>query len=190
MLLGFGLVSIQSCGSEDTGGVSVFKTVTAIATVDSTSNPLLADIATWTGTPCATGSTYAVTDKVVNFTIVSTKGSSGGTASPLMLQRATIAFSPADTLTQTFAPLPPLYSPAYQSLLGYTVPAGGSLVVPVEVVTHALKEFFGPTLVCTGNTSIYNYNVVITFDATEVTTGKNGQISAGMTVRFADFADK
>lgn len=85
--------------------------------------------------------------------------------------------------------LPPLYAVQYQNLLGQTIPAGGSLSVPIEIATHNLKEFLFPTLVCVASAPIYNYNVQVNFNAVESATGKSGSIPAGMTVRFADFAD-
>ncbi|MDD5284340.1 MAG: hypothetical protein PHD54_00650 [Desulfuromonadaceae bacterium] len=177
------LTVILSCGKSNTGE---FDYVTATATVDAAKNPLLADLATWTGTPCAAGSTYNVLNNVVNFTLTSTANLAIGSSSPLILQKATISLSPADTQSPS---LPALYSPIYQGLTGYIIPAGGTLSVPVEIATHSLKDYFTQTLVCTANKSIYSYNVSIVFDAVEQTTGRSGSIPASMTVRFADFGD-
>ena len=177
------LTVLLSCGSNDPGE---FEYVTATATVDAAKNPMFADLATWTGTPCAAGSTFSVANSAVNFTLTSTAKLKLGNSYPLILQKATISFSQADSQSPS---LPALYSPIYQGLTGYIIPAGGSLSVPVEVVTHSLKNYFTPTLVCTGNKSVYSYNVSIVFDAVEQTTGRSGSIPASMTVRFADFAD-
>lgn len=179
---------LQSCGSSNTGGASVFETVNATVSVDPAQNPLLSDLATWTGTPCATGSTYSIDNDLVNFSTTTTINIKNGTASPLILQKATIAFSPADTVSPA---LPALYSPAFQPLTGYTVPAGGSLSIPVEIANHSLKNYMGSSqglgLVCAA--SIYSYNTTISFDAVETNTGKSGVLTASMLVRFADFTD-
>lgn len=179
------IVLLMSCG-ENASGVAEFKTVNATASVDPEKNPLLADLATWTGDPCAEGSTYSVVNDLVNVTVTSKANIATGTSLPLILQAATISFSPADTISPY---LPPLYTPSYQNLNGTILPAGESLSVPVEVVTHRLKEYFGTTLLCTGFSPIYSYNATISIDAIEQGTGKVSNMSAGMTVRFADFAD-
>lgn len=160
--------------------------MTATVSADPAKNPLLADLAKWTGDSCASASEKTIRNDVINFTVATTSEGSTGTPSPLMLNKATITLKPADTSTP---PLPVAYSPIYQNLKGTMITAGVSTAVPIEVVTHSLKEYFNPTLVCSGNSAIYSYNATITFDAVEVNTGKSGQVSAGMTVRFADFAD-
>jgi len=175
---------VMSCGSTTNGD---YDYVTATASVDSTKNPLLADLATWTGTPCTTGSTYTITNDVVNVTVASTVKQTNVGTSPLVLQKATISYSPADTMSPA---LSPPYSPISQSLNGYTVPAGGTLSVPIEVAPHSLKDYFGSALVCTANSPVYSYNVTIIFDAVEQLSGTSGSFSSGMIVRFADFADK
>lgn len=179
---------LQSCGSSNTGGTSVFETVNATVSVDPAQNPLLSDLATWTGTPCTPGSTFSIDNDLVNFETRTTINIKNGTPSPLILQKATITFTPADTVSPT---LPALYSPAFQPLTGYTVPAGGSLSVPIEIANHSLKNYMGSSqglgLVC--SVGIYSYNATIIFDAVESNTGKSGSLTASMLVRFADFAD-
>lgn len=179
-------LGLSSCGNSTGGGVAAFNTVNATASVDSAKNPLLSDLATWTGTPCATGSTITIKNDVINFSVTTTVSISNGTPSTLQLQKATITFTPADTVTPV---LPALYAVQYQNLLGQSVPAGGTLSVPIEIATHSLKEYLLPKAdVCVTN-SIYNYNVQVNFDAVESGTGKSGSIPAGLTVRFSDFAD-
>jgi hypothetical protein len=179
---------ISGCGSSNTGGVEQFTTVEAFATVDSTKNPLLSDLAKWsaqTGICTDVTNTSTIQNDIINFTVKSNITIKNGTASPLMLQKATIVFSPADTLTPQ---LPLLYSTQYFDLQGYSVPAGGSLPVPVEIAKHTFKEYLYPSIVCNTN-SIYSYNVKVIFSAIETNTGKQGEITAGMTVRFSDFTD-
>lgn len=178
------MVIIQSCGSSNTGGTVLFNTVNASVSVDPAKNPLLSDLATWTGTPCDPASTPTIKNDVINFNVVSTVNISNGTSSRLILQRATITFTPADTLTPV---LPALYSPTYISF-NYPVPAGGSFSVPIELASHLIKDFLFVPLVCTTG-SIYTYNTTVSFEAVEENTGKTGVITAHMTVRFADFAD-
>ena len=181
------LISIlTSCGSTNTGGGAVFTTVNASASADSAKNPLLSDLAKWSGTACASGSTYTISNDLVSFAVVSTVNISSGTGSPLMLQKATITLSPADTLTPA---LPPLYSTYYQYLTGATVPAGSTLSVPIEIGTHNIKSYLGNILVCNGSNTIYSYNATIVIDAVESAIGTSKPITAGMTVRFADFSD-
>jgi len=179
------LVILQSCGSSNTGGTVLFETVNATASVDPENNPLLSDLATWTGSPCGPTSTATLDNDIINFSVVSTVNISNGTSSPLNLLRATITFSPADTLTPV---LPIQFSPTFQSF-NYTVPANGTFSVPIEVANHLVKQHLGSSLVCTNSADIYTYNTTVSFDAVEVNTGKSGVITARLTVRFADFAD-
>lgn len=191
VVLAASMLMLQSCGSSNTGGTSVFETVNATVSVDAAKNPLLSDLAKWTGTPCVDGSTYTAFNDLVNFNVATTVNIKNGIASPLNIQKATITFEPADTLTPV---LPASYTPAYLPLNGYQVPAGGSLSFPVEIVSHNLKLYLGstaqgPGLVCTNASTIYSYNVTVSFDAVESNTGKSGSLSAGMLVRFSDFSD-
>jgi hypothetical protein len=183
MLLGI----LVSCG-ENANGVAGFKTVNATATVDSSKNPLLADLATWSGDPCKfdAGSTFSILDDNVIVTVKSTPNITSGTSLPLILESVSISFSPADSISP---PLPPILSPIFQNLNGTILEAGTSLPIPVEVITHRMKEYFGTTLVCQEFSPIYSYNATITFNAVEQGTGVTGSMSAGLTVRFADFAD-
>ncbi len=178
------MLIIQSCGSSNTGSTVLFNTVNVTANADSANNPLLSDLATWTGDPCGLTSTFSITNDLVNFNVVSTVNISNGTSSPLSLQRATIIFTPADSVTPV---LPALYSPTFQTFTNI-VPAGGTLSVPIEVANHSIKQFLVDPLVCTDG-SIYTYNTTVAFDAVEVNTGKSGVVTASLTVRFADFAD-
>lgn len=192
VVLAASMFILQSCGSSNTGGTSVFETVDATASVDAAKNPLLSDLAKWTGTACADGSTFSIDNDLVNFNVATTVNIKNGTPSPLNIQKATITFEPADSLTPK---LPALFTPDYRSLLGYQVPAGGSLSFPVEIASHNLKQYLGAMppqglgLVCTNISTTYTYNVIVTFDAVETNTGKRAPIQAGMTVKFYDFND-
>jgi len=185
LLLGVVLiVFVTGCGSSDGGGTVMFNTVNVTASADSAKNPLLSDIATWSdvANKCTTA-TYTVTNDLVNFTIVSTKSIATGTASDIMIQKATIIFSPADTQTPV---LPSLLASSTIPYVGLKVTAGSSLSVPIEVASHNLKAHFDP---CAAIPFTYNYNVQVLFDVVESATGKTGTIPAGMIVRIADFAD-
>ncbi|OGU24848.1 MAG: hypothetical protein A2X85_04180 [Geobacteraceae bacterium GWF2_54_21] len=184
LLLGIFMSALLSgCGSSDGGGTVMFNTVNITASAESAKNPLLADLATWSDeTNRCTSATATISNEIVNFNVVSTKSISTGTASNLMLQKATIIFTPGDTLTPA---LPAQLATTYQDLVGQTVLPGSTLSVPVEVVTHNLKLNFNPCSVV----PVYTYNVKVLFDAIEAGTGKSGTIQAGMTVRIADFAD-
>jgi len=184
LLLGAFLTALLTgCGSSDGGGTVMFNTVNATANVDSAKNPLVSDLAKWSDEPnrCNTATATIVND-IVNFNVVSTRSISSGTASNLMLQKATIIFTPGDSMTPV---LPAQLATSYQSLVGQTVLPGSNLSVPIEVVTHNLKLNFNPCTVA----PVYTYNVQVLFDAVEAGTGKSGTIQAGMTVRIADFAD-
>jgi hypothetical protein len=179
------VATLVSCGGS-TSGVAEYKTVNATASVDAASNPLLADLAIWSGDPCAEGSSYSIENNLVNITVTSTANITTGTSLPLMLQSATITFTPADSISPF---LPSLFTPIYQNLNGTTLSPGGFVSIPIEVVTHRLKEYFGTTLICSPAAPIYSYNATISINAVEQGTGVSGSFSAGMTVRFADFAD-
>jgi len=184
LLLGVVLiVFVTGCGSSDGGGTVMFNTVNVTASADSAKNPLLSDLATWSdeANRCNTA-TATITNDLVNFTIVSTKSIATGTASDIMIQKATIVFSPADTQTPV---LPNLLATSIINYVGLRVTAGSSLSVPIEVVPHNLKLNFDPCAI----PYTYNYNVQVLFDVVEAATGKSGTIPAGMTVRIADFAD-
>jgi hypothetical protein len=178
---------ISGCGSSNGGGTTYYKTVNATASADSAKNPLFSDLATWAdkNTICDGVQVPTITSDLVTFTIRTTKSISSGTASNLMLQGASIVFTAADTLSPV---LPALFATSYIDLHGLSIPADGSVAVPVEVVTHNLKSYFYPTAVCK-NVPVYSYYVQVNFDAVEAGTGKSGTIPAGMTVRIADFAD-
>jgi len=187
------LVSLQltltSCGSSNMGGGASFNTVNASVSVDSAKNPLLSDLATWPDQTaiCTSDPTKAPTivNDLVNFTITSKTSISNGTPSALSVQKITLTFTPADTLTPA---LPSLFATQYINLSGSTVPAGGSVSIPVEVATHNFKIYFWNTVLCQV-VPVYSYNVTAAFDLVEVATGKSGMVTAGMIVRVADFAD-
>lgn len=182
------LVFVSGCGSSDGGGTVMFNTVNVTASADSAKNPLLSDLATWTdeATKCDGVQVPTIKNDLVNITVSSKKSISNGTASNIMLQKATIIFTPGDASTPV---LPPQFATTYLNLVGQTVTPDSTLSVPVEVVTHNLKEYFYPTSVCK-LVPVYTYNVQVLFDVVEAGTGKSGTIPAGMTVRIADFADK
>ncbi len=189
LLLVSALCTISSCGSSNMGGGAAFNTVNAAVSVDSTKNPLMADIAKWPSTAaasaCDTTTSPTIVNDVVNFTITSTSSITNGTPSDLSVQKVTLTFTPADSLTPT---LPSLYAIQYSNVSGYTIPAGGTLSVPVEVATHNFKAYFWDSVLCQ-SVPVYSYNVTAYFDLVEVSTGKTGTITAGMIVRVADFAD-
>jgi hypothetical protein len=179
---------ISGCGSTNGGGTVFFKTVNASAQVDSSStNPLFADLAKWTDKAaiCDGVQVPTISPDLVKFTITSTKSISSGVASNLLLQKATIIITPADTISPV---LPAIYATSYIDIGSVSVPADGSVTVSLEVVTHNLKAYFLPIAVCK-DVPVYSYDVKVLFDAVEANTGKSGTIPAGMTVRVADFTD-
>jgi hypothetical protein len=178
---------ISGCGSSNGGGTAFFNTVNVTANVDSTKTTLFSDLAKWADKNAICDGVQSPTNisDQVNFTIKSTVSISSGQASNIMLQKATVVFTPADTQSPA---LPALYATSYLPLVGQSVPAGGTLTVPVEVVSHNLKSYFYPTAVCR-NVPVYMYNVQVVFDAIEANTGKSGTVSAAMVVKIADFAD-
>lgn len=189
-LLFSSLLILVSCGSSNMGGGAAFNTVNASVSVDSAKNPLLSDLAKWPDQAniCSTDPTKAPTivNDLVNFNITSTTSITNGTASALAVQKVTLTFTPADTLTPA---LPALYAVQYSNVAGTQVPAGGSVTVPVEVATHNFKAYFWNTVLCQ-SAPVYSYNVLASFELIEVSTGKTGSITAGMVVRVADFTDK
>src|SRR5512139_3878036 len=90
LLLGLLALGLCSCGGgSDSGGMITPSTVS----VDS-------DVATWTGTPCGTGSTYIVKPDTVNVTLnafAPPPGTSGVTSEKVVIKSANIIYAPANT---------------------------------------------------------------------------------------------
>ncbi len=172
--------SLSGCGS-DTGGLATSSlsatTTTGILDsdvanwVDSTTN---AKSTTWTGSY-----TIPAADSV-NVTVQSTAyTSSSGTATtplPVQIDSATITFSPADSLS-------PAIQTQYQ-VLG-SVLSGGSVSIPVRVVSQELKQVLAPALA--NNSIIYNYYVTIALHVTENGAGKSATVSTKLQVYISDF---
>ena len=183
ILLGALALGLNSCGgggggggvgaiSSDSGGT--FSAATIL--VDS-------DVAVWTGTPCATGSTYTVlpNDDNVTFTAFSAPaGSTGNTPEKVVIDNVTIAFTPATVGS-------PALPPQYQAI-GQQVALGGSATFPVRVASQKLKS--DPplnSLVCTS--TIYGYRATMLFNCHYLVSGNTFQGSTQINISFADFGN-
>jgi hypothetical protein len=171
---------LSSCGGGSSGGgLASFKTVQVSATA---ATPRLeSDVRT--GNTCglagSTGGTFS-TD-LVNVTLTSTVYPNyTGTISPVEIDSYVIHFAPADNVSPA---LPDISG----SIIGQTVTGGGTLILPIAVVTDLLKF----NLVTAYNlqlcsATMYTYYVTITFNALELNTGTRAGIQTSLTVAIAD----
>lgn len=166
-------IIMTGCGSTE-GTLNTSMATATLGTV-----LLDSDVAKWTSGPpvCTGGSTPAPDD--VNATVtVTSYANSTGKSLPVRIEKATIYYTPANSVT-------PSISPVYQAI-GQVVQPGSSLTIPVRVATTELKEQFQPTLACAS--PIYNYYVNVVFDLSEIG-GKSTSITTSMQLRFADWID-
>ena len=164
-------IGLASCGG---GGGA-----TATATVSN----LDADVAKWTGTPCATGSTYTVLPDDVTVTLKAfpVATNNGTVTEKVQVNSVDIIYSPANT---TSPPLPT----QYMALSGILADMGSSVSIPVRVAPQDLKT--SPVLsalICTQ--IIYSYYVTMTFHCQYLKAGDTFTVDAQTNVRFADFAN-
>jgi hypothetical protein len=171
------------CGGTD----GLLNTSSVTATIDTL--VLDSDVVTWvdaTGakaTYCADTSYTAIpVADSVNVTIKSTAYSNtGSTGLPIRIEKATITYVPANSLT-------PKMDPEYQTI-GMTIANGASATIPVRVSTQEQKRNLLDRLACNPNV-IYNYYTKITFDIREIGSDKKISVDADMQLRFSDYIDK
>ncbi len=153
------------------------------ATATSAVSNLDADVAKWTGTPCATGATYTVLPDDVTVTLKAFPVATGnGTVTEkVQVNSVDIVYTPANT---TSPPLPA----QYMALGGIVADMGSSVSIPVRVAPQDLKN--SPVLsalVC--SPTIYTYYVTMTFHCQYLKAGDTFDVPAQTNIRFADFAN-
>lgn len=173
------LLSLASCGGSTGGGVAEFKTVTVAA--QSGTTRLESDVLT--GNSCtvdgSTGGEYATDNVSVTITSTIYPGFSG-TASPVKIDSYTITFSPANSSSPA---LPAING----SIIGTTIPAGGSLVLPIAVAPEILKySLMNDKNLQACTATMFQYYVLITFNGLEVNTGTRVTFETSLNVAFAD----
>jgi hypothetical protein len=167
VLCGTGLVS---CGS---GGAIATSAVTALD----------ADVAKWTGTPCASGSTYTILPDDVNVTLSAfpVATSNNTVNEKVQVLSVDIVYSPANSTS-------PLLPTQYMALGGIQTDMGGSVTIPVRVAPQDLKGLpLLNSLVC--SSTIYSYYVTMTFHCQYLKAGESFDVSAQTNIRFADFVN-
>jgi hypothetical protein len=171
LLLALCGIALASCGG---GGGA-----TATSAVDA----LDADVAKWTGTPRAAGSTYTVLPDSVNVTLAAFPvASSNGTVNEkILVKTVDIAYTPANTTT-------PALPTQYMALGGIQVEMGSSVTIPVRVAPQEMKRAT-PLNDLVWNSAIYTYYVTMTFHCQYLKGSGTFDVPAQTNVRFADFAD-
>lgn len=194
-LLCFGMVMVfvtmlSGCGGSS-GGAADLNTVSVTAT--SVSTNIDGDVAS-NVTPVDTNGdgimdslTYSIpardTDTVTVKSIVNTSG--GSTSSNIRVESVAVTYVRKSLTANSGATVPII--PVRVDPVGVIISAGGSADIPITVVTQEIKSFYADTLIASGD--IYAYDVTLTFNITEVSTGKTGTVSTALVVRIANFAD-
>jgi hypothetical protein len=186
LLLAASVLFLNSCGSGGGGGVGTISSSSG-GTFTSATISVPADVAVWTGTPCATGSTYTVLPDSVNVTFTAFNppaGSTGDNPEQVVIDSVTITYQNADSVSPA---LPASMNPQYQ-VIGQQVVLGGTVTFPVEVAPLTMKT--KPpisSLICTN--TIYSYYATMAFACHFLRTGNTFVGSTAVNVRFADFAN-
>lgn len=181
---------LSGCGGSS-GGAADLNTVSVTATSASTN--IDGDVAS-NVTPIDTNgdgimdsNTYSIpprdTDTVTIKSIVNTSNTSN--SSSIRVESVVVTYVRKSLTANSGAAVPII--PTRVDLLGQVIPAGGSADIPVTVVTQEIKELYAPTLIASGD--IYAYDVTLTFNIVEVSTGKTGTVNTSLVVRIANFAD-
>jgi hypothetical protein len=177
-------VCISSCGGESPGGgTSEFKTVSISSAAKSVS--LDSDILK--GNTCTNGVSAGgtVIADSVDFTFTSKVYTGVTTGLPVAIDSYTIEYV-ANPSASTSTPVPVVASVS-GSILGQTISPGGSLTVPVNVVTIPIKESIAISR-CVG--PLYSYYALVRFSAVEVGTGTRSTIGPiSLNINIADFGN-
>jgi len=164
------LLIVSGCGGGE-GGSAELKTSHVTASV--TTANLDSDVKTIAGgVPPA--------DSVDVQVVSTTFPNPGTTRLDLRVNSATISYTPANADT------PPLAT--ITQAMGNILSNGGSLSVPVRVVTQEQKILFFNAF--DGNSKIYNYNTNITLHISEIGTGASVSVQTATQVRISNFVDR
>jgi hypothetical protein len=175
-------MSMLGCGSTD----GLLNTSQVTSTIDTL--VLDSDVVSWvdpvTGaksTACSPSSPAVPAADSVNVAVSSKAYSNTGTSGlSVRIEAATIIYTPANAST------PPMAT-EYQAV-GTTIANGGSVTVPVRVVSQEQKVKSWDALAC--KVPIYNYYTRIILDVTEIGTNKKTTTEVSMQLRMADYIDK
>jgi hypothetical protein len=181
----FSLLILSSCGAEGPGGgVTEFKTVTVSASAVTTS--LESDVLT--GNTCiAPILPGTVETDSIDVTLTSTlyPGLAATAGLPVAIDSYTVQFTPDNS--HSTEP-PPALAGLIGSNLGQTVLPGGTLSLPVDVGSQAIKFRLlnnGIIPACSGK--IHAYFAIITLNAVEIGTGTRKNIGPiSLNIAFAD----
>jgi len=168
-------IGLTSCGSSGGGGGGATATPAKL-NID-------ADLAKWSGTACATTSTYTITADDVSVTINAFPFTSTDNtmSEKILINTVDIIYTPVSNM---FPALPT----QYMALGGTQVDMGGSVTIPVRVAPQDLKGLpVLNALVCTS--TIYSYYVTMTFHCRYLKSGDTFTVSAQTNIRFADFVE-
>lgn len=190
--LGIAMLSvtmISSCGGSS-GGAADLNTVSVTATSASTN--IDGDVAKVTlidtnNDGIMDSYTYSIpprdTDIVTIKSIINTTNSSN--SSNIRVESVAVTYVRKSLTANSGATVPII--PTRVDPIGVIITAGGSADIPVTVVTQEIKDLYAPTLIASGD--IYAYDVNLTFNVVEVSTGKTGTVNTSLVVRIANFAD-
>lgn len=190
--LGIAMLSVTmicSCGGSS-GGAADLNTVSVTATSASTN--IDGDVAKVTpidtnGDGIMDSYTYSIpprdTDTVNIKSIINTNN--GSNSSSIRVESVAVTYV-RKTLTANSGTTVPVI-PTRVDPIGVIITAGGSADIPVTVVTQEIKDLYASTLIVSGD--IYAYDVNLTFNIVEVSTGKTGTVNTSLVVRIANFAD-
>jgi hypothetical protein len=171
---------LLSCGGGSLGGgVGEFMTVFVSAQASTPrleSNVINGNTCSDTG---STGGSFATDNITATVTSTVFPGLTGQ-SSPIFIDSYTVSFTPVDSVS-------PALSPINASLIGTTVPAGGSASIAVAVAPDTLKlSLVNDKNLQPCSTTVYQYFATITFHALELFTNKRSDITTSLTVAFAD----
>lgn len=185
------MVIIAGCGGSS-GGAADLNTVSVTATSASTN--IDGDVASnvtqvdTNGDGVLDGYTYSIpAANSVDVAVKSTVNTTGTSVSSNIRVE-----SVAVTYVRKYATAPsgtavPIIATRVDSL-GQIIVPGGSVTIPVRVVTQEMKIAYADALIQNFG-DIYAYDVTLTFNVVEVSTGKTGTVSTSLVVRMANFAD-
>lgn len=189
-ILALSVAMLSGCGGSN-GGAADLNTVSVTATSASTN--IDGDVASsvthvdTNGDGILDSYTYTIpprdTDLVTIKSIINTSNSSN--SSSIRVESVAVTYVRKSLTANSGATVPII--PTRVDPVGVVITAGGSADIPVTVVTQEIKSLYADTLIASGD--IYAYDVTLTFNVVEVSTGKTGSINASLVVRIANFAD-
>lgn len=169
----YAMVLLTSCGSDSPGGgTSEFKTVSISASASTTR--LESDLVTDNTCTSNVSSGGKFSTDSVEVKVSSTLYPGVSSSLPVAIDSYTIDFIPNPSMSTG---TPPALSRLSGSSIGQSVSAGGSLTIPLAVVTEAMKSNMvnnGTMGLCSA--TAYAYYAMITFQGIEVGTGTRNNI--------------